>query len=61
MIQKKITTNKDKANKIKEIYNKTFAKINKVKEERNEKINNILKEIDNKQIAEVLKDIKNIK
>lgn len=61
MVQKKTTSNKDKVSAIKGMYNQALIDIDKIKEERDEKIRTILKDIDNKHIAKTLQDIKNLK
>jgi hypothetical protein len=61
MVQKKITSNKDKIGVIKGIYNQALIDIDKIKKERDKKIRTILKDIDNKHIAKTRQDIKNLK
>jgi len=58
MPQKQINSNNDKIDSIKNICNQALADIEKIKKERDAKIKAILKEIDNKQVAQALKDIK---
>lgn len=54
-------SSEDKINLIKGIYNKALTEIGKIKEERDKKIQELMKEVDAKQISEILKDIKNAK
>ena len=54
----KIKSDKEKIELIKEIYKQTLADINKIKKDRDEKIREVLKNIDDRQIAKVLEDIK---
>lgn len=61
MVQKKINSNQNKIDLVSDIYNQALIDIDKIKKERDEKIRIVLKDIDNKQIAKTLQDIKNLK
>jgi len=59
MPQKQINSNNDKIDSIKNICSQALSDIEKINNERDAKIKAILKEVDNKQVAQALKDIKN--
>lgn len=61
MVQKKINSNQNKIDLVSDIYNQALIDIDKIKKERDKKIRTILQDIDNKHIARVLQDIKNLK
>lgn len=61
MAQKKTTSNKADVSVIRGIYNQALIDIDRIKKERDKKIKQLLKKIDQKQIENVLKDIKNTK
>jgi inosine/xanthosine triphosphate pyrophosphatase family protein len=61
MIQKETSSNEDKINEIKAIYNRALIDIDKIKKERDEKIKNLMYKIDKKSVDSVLQDIKNLK
>ena len=60
MIKKQLNPNKNEINLIQNLYNQALNDIDVIKKRRDEKILNILKDIDNKHVAKVLQDIKNI-
>lgn len=61
MIQKKIISNKNKIKAIKNIYKQALIDIDKIKKNRDKKIKQLMEQIDQKQIKNILKDIKNEK
>jgi restriction endonuclease Mrr len=50
--------NQGKITKIKEIFSQSVSEIEKIKDNRDKKINDLIKEIDNKKAEEILKDLK---
>jgi diphthamide biosynthesis methyltransferase len=60
MTQTQTSHNKDKIEQIREMYKKALIEISRLQEERNRKINNILKNIDNRQVSLIIKDINSI-
>jgi hypothetical protein len=61
MIKKQSHLQKNKIDLIKNLYNQALNEINMIEKKRDEKILNILKDRDSKQITKILQDIKNIK
>jgi len=60
MIEKKITSNKDRVAEIKSLYNQALYDIDKIKKNRDEKIKELMQKIDKKSADKILQDIKNL-
>lgn len=60
MTQTQISQNKDKIDQIREMYKKALIELSRIQEDRNKKINNILKNIDNRQVSLIIKDINSV-
>ncbi|OQB94131.1 MAG: hypothetical protein BWX82_00102 [Parcubacteria group bacterium ADurb.Bin115] len=61
MLQNNNISDKNKVKLINNIYNKALSDINNIKKERDDKIIKLLKNIDDRHIDKILKDIKNTK
>lgn len=61
MLQNHNIPDEHKIKLVKDIYNQALFDINNIKKERDEKIKKLLKNIDERHIGKILKDIKNIK
>lgn len=60
MTQTQANQSKDKIDQIREMYKKALIELSRIQEERNKKINDILKNIDNRQVSLIIKDINSI-